>query len=47
MLSDDIGNKRQLIQLVFMLFEFLSKEEKLKVYEDFSKVNMVLLQHDL
>lgn len=38
LLSDGVGDKRQLIQMMFMLFEFISMEEKTRIYDDISKV---------
>jgi len=38
MLLEDIGEKRKIIELIFMLFEFLTQEEKMKIYEDLTKV---------
>lgn len=38
LLSDGVGEKKQLVQIIFMLFEFISKEEKTRIYDDISKV---------
>jgi hypothetical protein len=43
LLSDGIGEKRLLVQIIFMLFEFISKEEKTRIYDDISKVRHFFL----
>jgi hypothetical protein len=43
LLSDGVGEKRQLIQMIFMLFEFISKEDKTRIYDDITKVFTISL----